>query len=100
MKVRLKKPRESFMDYWRRTSREQYLRDMQKLSGMLYLAAKKKSTLDVDVKVELVVKLAKKIQQRHRLQKKHPLARWDGRHWRGVEPIRKRLEAAYSQEES
>lgn len=79
-----------------RRAKEEFCKDMERLSSMLYFASKKKSELDIDVKLEMIRKLVTKAEARRELRGKGRGWRgWDGRHWRGVDPIRDRLLRAY-----
>lgn len=88
----MKKLRRPFIDFetwWKEQIHEDFLSDLNRLAGYLYMATSKRGRLDPEVQKELSQKLVKKIERR--LAK----CRWDGRQWRGVEPLRKRLQTSY-----
>lgn len=77
-------------------SRDEYTADLNRLACLLYWATKPDSEIDYDVRLEIAEKLLGKINLRQK-HFKGPLrsSRWDGRNWRGVEPLMKRVVAAY-----
>ncbi len=93
----LKRPTTRFTDWLRVQARDEFLKDVNLLAGYLhYASTPKKNALDPDVRMELTCALINKINQRDEARSKGDFHRWDGRNWRGVEPIRKRLAASYA----
>lgn len=90
-----KKRKLSIADWFDELDKQEWLRDVEKLSLLLYYAAKRKSEIDVDVKFELVQKLFNKLEARRELYKRDKRRHWNGCHWRGVRPLYERIAASY-----
>ena len=88
--------RDSFWEFFWGSRRRDFVRDVNRFAYLLYWATSEESELDPDVKYDLAVRLLKKLDRRKAVTKGRyiGMGRWDGRHWKGIEPIQRRIEAS------